>query len=218
MRVLTRCWPTGRRFTLHAELNWNVLGVTLALSLVCGVLFGLAPAIQATRPARCRAQRPRSRSAVSESGSRLRAARPSLTQVLVVAQIATSLLLLVAAGLFVRTLSNLQSVSLGFNRDNVLLFELNAPQAGYPATRAADFYADLRRRLSEVPGVRDVTLSHASLIRAGRSHPITVSGRPTDQGTRVLWTGPRFFTTMQIPILRGREIVESDRQGSHPSR
>src|SRR4029453_6532187 len=49
-----------------------------------------------------------------------------------------------------------------------------------------------------------------------RSHPITVGGQPADRGTRVLWTGPRFFTTMQIPILRGREIVESDRQGSQP--
>ena len=76
--------------------------------------------------------------------------------------------MLVAAGLFVRTLSNLQSVSLGFNRDSLLLFELNAPQAGYPRPHVADFYADLRRRLGEMPGVRDVTLSHASLIKAGR--------------------------------------------------
>ena len=152
---------------------------------------------------------------VSEPGARLRGTlpRPSLTQVLVVAQIATSLLLLVAAGLFVRTLSNLQSVALGFNRDNVLLFELNAPQAGYPEARVADFYADLRHRLSAVPGVREATLSHASLIRAGRAHPIRVDGQDA-QGTRMLWTGPRFFTTMQIPIVRGREIIESDRQGT----
>jgi macrolide transport system ATP-binding/permease protein len=211
MRVLTQLLANGQEaFTLHAELNWHVLLVTLALSLVCGVLFGLAPALQATRPALMPRLRDRS---VSESGARLRAARPNLTQVLVVAQIATSIVLLVAAGLFVRTLSNLQSVSLGFNRDNVLLFELNAPQAGYPQSRVADFYADLRRRLSEVPGVRDVTLSHASLIRAGRSHPVMVNGQRTE-GTRVLWTGPRFFTTMQIPIVRGREIAESDRQGT----
>ena len=120
------------------------------------------------------------------------------------AQVAISLLLLVAAGLFVRTLSNLQSISLGFNRDNVLLFELNAPQAGLHESKVAAFYEDLQRRLSEVPGVRAVALSHASLIRAGRQHPITVNGvRAKD--TRFLQTGPRFFTTMQIPILRGRE-------------
>jgi predicted permease len=213
MRVLTQLLANGQEgFTLHAELNWHVLLVTLALSMLCGVLFGLAPALQATRPALMPRLRDRS---VSESGASLRATRLSLTQVLVVAQIATSLLLLVAAGLFVRTLSNLQSVSLGFNREHVLLFELNAPQAGYPQPRVADFYADLRRRLSEVPGVRDVTLSHASLIRAARSHPVTVNGQPT-QRTRVLWTGPGFFATMQIPILRGRDIAETDRRGTLP--
>ena len=216
MRVLTQLLANGQEgFTLRAELNWHVLLVTSALSLLCGVLFGLAPALQATGPARSALMaRLRNRS-VGESGVRLRAVRVSLTQVLVVAQIATSLLLLVAAGLFVRTLSNLQSVSLGFNRDNLLLFELDAPQAGYPRSRATDFYADLRRRLSEVPGVRDVTLSHASLIRAGRSYPITVDGQPT-RGTRVLWAGPRFFTTMQIPIMRGREITENDRLRTLP--
>jgi predicted permease len=195
-------------------LNWHVLAVTLTLSLLCGMSFGLAPAMQATRPALMPMLRDRS---VSEPRGRLRdrVPRPSLTQALVVAQIAISLLLLVAAGLFVRTLTNLQSIPLGFNRDSVLLFELNAPQAGYPEARVAALYADLRRRLTEVPGVRDVTLSHASLIRAGRGHPVTVNGQPT-RGTRILYAGPRFFTTMQIPMLRGREIADSDRQGTPP--
>ena len=215
IRVLTLLLANGQEgFTLHADLNWHVLGVTVALSLLCGLLFGLAPALQSTRPALMPSLRDRS---VTEPRARLRARvpRPGLTQALVVAQIALSLLLLVAAGLFVRTLSNLQSIPLGFNRENVLLFELNAPQAGYPEARVATFYADLRQRLSEVPGVREATLSHASLIRAGRSHPITVSGLPT-QGTRILFTGPRFFTTMQIPIVQGREIADSDRQGTQP--
>ncbi len=215
IRVLTLLLANGQEgFTLHAELNWQVLVVTLALSLLCGVLFGLAPAIQSTRPALMPALKDRS---VSDPRTRLRGRIPrlSLTQALVVAQIAISLLLLVAAGLFVRTLSNLHSIPLGFNRHGVLLFELHAPQAGLPESRAADFYAALRRRLSEIPGVRDVTLSHASLIRAGRGHPITVNGQPT-QGTRLLLTGPSFFTTMQIPILRGREIDERDRQGTLP--
>ena len=215
IRVLTLLLANGQEgLTLHADLNWHVLGVTMALSLLCGLLFGLAPAMQSTRPALMPLLRDRS---VTEPRSRLRARvpRPGLTQALVVAQIALSLLLLVAAGLFVRTLSNLQSIPLGFNRESVLLFELNAPQAGYPEARVAAYYADLRRRLSEVPGVLDATLSHASLIRAGRSHPITVSGLPT-QGTRILFTGPRFFTTMQIPIVQGREIADSDRQGTQP--
>jgi macrolide transport system ATP-binding/permease protein len=215
IRVLTLLLANGQQgFTLHAELNWHVLVVTLALSLLCGVLFGLAPAMQATRPALMPMLKDRS---VSEPHGRLRdrVARLGLTRALVVAQIAISLLLLVAAGLFVRTLTNLQSTSLGFNDDNVLLFEVNAPQAGHPAATVAALYADVRRRLTELPGVRDATLSHASLIRAGRSHPVTVNGLRTE-GTRILYTGPRFFTTMQIPMLRGREISEGDRQGTTP--
>jgi predicted permease len=140
----------------------------------------------------------------------------SLSQLLVVAQIAISLILLVAAGLFVRTLSNLQSVQLGFNRDNVLLFELNARQAGYGDTDIATFYASLRNQLTAIPGVSAATMSHSTLLGAGRQLPISVSGRPTVGGTRILNTGPSFFTTMQIPMLRGREIDDRDRPGSPP--
>ncbi len=215
IRALTGLLANGQQgFTLHAELNWHVLIATLVLSLLCALLFGLAPALQATRPALMPRLRGRS---VSAPGWRLRAAVPrvSLTQALVVAQIAAALVLLVAAGLFVRTLSNLHSIALGFNRDNVLLFDVNAPQAGYPNERVADFYAELRRRLNELPGVRNVTLSHASLLTAGRSYPVNIDGRPTE-GTRMLWAGPHYLTTMQIPIVRGREITESDRQGTLP--
>ena len=215
IRVLTRLLANGQEgFTLHAELNWHVLSVTLGLSLLCGVLFGLAPALQLARPAVLPALKATS---VTERRGRVRhgIARPSATQALVVAQIAISLLMLVGAGLFVRTLSNLHSVPLGFNRDNVLLFEVNAPQAGSPAAGVPAFYAELRRRLGEIPGVRHATLSHASLVRAGRSHPVTVNGVRA-QGHRILQTGAGFFTTMQIPLLRGREIEDRDRQGSLP--
>ena len=215
IRVLTLLLANGQEgFTLHAELNWHVLSVTFTLSLLCGLLFGLAPAMQSTRSRLMPMLRDRS---VSESRGGLsdRVPRLTLTQALVVAQIAISLFLLVAAGLFVRTLSNLQSVSLGFNRESLLLFQLNAPQAGYPESRVAAFYADLRRRLSEVPGVRDATLSHASLIRAGRQFPVMVNGVPA-RDTRILYTGPRFFATMEIPLSRGRDIAESDHDGTLP--
>jgi macrolide transport system ATP-binding/permease protein len=215
IRLLTRLLGNGQEgFTLHAELNWHVLAVTLGLSLLCGLLFGLAPALQLARPAVMPALKATS---VTERRGRVRhgSARPSATQALVVAQIAISLLMLVAAGLFVKTLSNLQSVPLGFNRENVLLFEVNAPQAGYPTATVQAFYGELRRRLGEIPGVRHATLSHASLVRAGRSHPVTVNGVRA-QGHRILHTGPGFFSTMQIPILRGREIEDRDRQGSLP--
>jgi predicted permease len=132
-----------------------------------------------------------------------------------VTQIGISLLLLVAAGLFVRTLSNLNAIPLGYNRDGLLLFDLNALQVGYPESRAAAFYEDVRQRLRVLPGVTGVSLSHASLIRAGRSHPTSVNGVPA-KGTRLLLAGADFFTTMQIPILRGRGFDDRDRQGALP--
>lgn len=215
IRLLTRLLANGQDgFTLHAELNWHVLAVTLGLSLLCGLLFGFAPALQLARPDVMPALKD---TLATERRGRVRRGirRPSATQVLVVAQIAISLLMLVAAGLFVRTLSQLQSVPLGFNRDNLLLFEVNARQAGYPEGRVSPFYAELRRRLSDIPGVRHATLSHATLIRAGRSHPVTVNGVAA-QGHRILQAGPGFFTTMQIPVLRGREFDERDRPGTQP--
>jgi predicted permease len=213
LRVLTRLLANGpEAVSLHPGLNWHVLLVTLGLSVLCGVAFGLVPALHSTRPALMPALK-----GISQSRARVRArvARLNLTQALVVAQIAISLLLLVAAGLFVRTLSNLQSVELGFDRDDVLLFELNAPQAGYSEPGAAAFYADLRRRMSGIPGVRAATLSHESLISASRQLPIAVND-VSAAGTRILAAGPEFFTTLRIPLLQGREIDERDRQGTPP--
>jgi hypothetical protein len=93
--------------------------------------------------------------------------RAGLTQLLVVTQIGISLLMLVAAGLFVRTLSNLQSIELGFNRDNVLLFRMNARQAGHRDPEILTFYSDLQKRFSAIPGVRSVSASHSPLLGEG---------------------------------------------------
>jgi predicted permease len=204
-RLLTVLLANGdAAFTLHAELNARVLAVAIAVSALCGTLFGLVPAIRSTRLTLVPALKnidlmPRMR----------------LQQALVVSQIALLSLLLVAAGLLTRTLANLQSVPLGFNAGGVLLFQVNAPQAGYPASGVAAFYDNLRRRFAEIPGVRAATLSHASLIRAGRAHAITVDG-VSAVGTRFLQTGPGFFSAMQIAVLQGREIDERDRDGSLP--
>ena len=211
MRSLTLLFSRGQEnFTLHAELNWNVLGVTAALSVVCGLLFGLAPAIQSTRPDVMPALKNG-----REGGPRHRA-----QHVLVVAQIAISFLILVAAGLFVRTLNNLHSVQLGYARENILLFSLNARQAGHRDPEIAIFYADLRKRFESIPGVSSATLSQSSIISAGRAGqairgPMKI-GAVTIEDARVLAAGPRFLTTMQIQILAGREIDDRDQPGSRP--
>jgi macrolide transport system ATP-binding/permease protein len=215
VRSLTLLLSNGQEnFTLRAELNWHVLSATLALSLLSGVLFGLAPAIQSTRADLMPALK---ENRVGEPRTRARYAflRMNLSHALVAFQIAISLLILVAAGLFGRTLSNLQSVQLGFNGENVLLFQLNAQQVGHREPEIVTFYADLRKRFEAIPGVRHASFSHSSLIGAGRQLPISVSGTPA-RGTRILNTGPGYLTTMQIPILLGREIGERDQPSSPP--
>jgi predicted permease len=211
VRSLTFLLSNGQEnFTLHAELNWNVLGVTAALSVVCGLLFGLAPAIQSTRP-----------DVMPElKNGRGGGPRRRAQHVLVVAQIAASFLILVAAGLFVRTLDKLHSVQLGYAREHILLFSLNARQAGHRDREIATFYADLRKRFEAIPGVSSATLSHSSIINAGHegaTYRGTMKiGADTIQGASVLVAGPRFLTTMQIPILAGREIDDRDQPGSTP--
>jgi macrolide transport system ATP-binding/permease protein len=212
MRFLTLLLANGRaNFTLHADLNWHVLGVAAALSLLTGVLFGLAPALQAMRVDVMPALKA-TRAGQPQAAPALR--RVSLSHVLVVGQIAISLLMLVAAGLFVRTLSNLQSIELGFNRENVLLFQLDARKAGHKDPEIAAFYRDLRKRLSAIPGVRSASLERDSLLAGEHGLPIGVSGSPPNPANRFLTVGPAFFTTMQIPILAGRDFEESDRPGS----
>ena len=212
VRSLTFLLSHGQEnFTLHAELNWNVLGVTAALSVVCGLLFGLAPAIQSTRPD------------VMPALKNGRGGGPHnrhVQHVLVVAQIAISFLILVAAGLFVRTLNKLHSVQLGYARENILLFSLNARQAGHRDPEIATFYTDLRKRFESIPGVSSATLSQSSIINAGRAGqairgPMKI-GAVTIEDAHVLAAGPRFLTTMQIPILAGREIDDRDQPSSTP--
>ena len=212
IRFLTLLLVNGpTNFTVQADLNWHVLGVTAALSLLTGVLFGLAPALQSTHVDVIPALK-------EIRGSQPRAPhifwRVNLGQTLVAGQIAISLLMLVAAGLFVRTLSNLQSIDLGFNRENILLFQLNARSAGHQDPEIAAFYGDLRKRFGAIPGVRNASLSDSSLIEAGWGEPIGVLGAEPNPANRIMTVGPGFFTTMQIPILAGRDFDERDRPGS----
>jgi macrolide transport system ATP-binding/permease protein len=211
VRSLTFLLSNGQEnFTLHAELNWRVLGVTAALSVVCGLLFGLAPAIQSTRPDVMPALK----------NGRGGGPRRRAQHVLVVAQIAISFLILFAAGLFVRTLDKLHSVQLGYARENILLFSLNARQAGHRDPEITTFYTDLRKRFESIPGVSSATLSQSSIIsagHAGKAYRGTMKiGAVTVEGASVMVAGPRFLTTMQIPILTGREIDDRDQAGSMP--
>ena len=208
MRFLTPLLANGRTgFTLRAEMNWRVLTAAAALSLLTGVLFGLAPALQATRVDLMSALK-------ATRVDRLRPMRAlhgiRLRHLLVAFQIAVAVIMVVAAGLFVRTLSNLQSVELGFDRDHVLLFQVDASKGGHEDQQVVAFYRALRDGLRAIPGVRGVSLSEDSLIHAGTGLPITLGGEPLQVGDHILNVGPEFFRTMQIPLLAGRDFQEAD--------
>ena len=215
IRFLTFLLANGSEdFTLRPGLNWPVLGAASALSLLTGLLFGLAPALQSTRvdviPALKEAR-------AGQPGSRHGFGRISLSQALVVTQIGLSLLMLVAAGLFVRTLSNLQSIQLGFNREDLLLFKMNARQAGHKDPEIITFYSDLQKRFAAIPGVRSASATHHQMIGqgtwSGDAAPVGKQPKPGFD-THILMTGPDFFSTMQIPVLLGRAFDDRDRPGS----
>lgn len=217
MRFLGALLASGsRRYTLQADLNWHVLAAAGALSLVTGVLFGLAPALQSTRVDILSVLK-ESRTGDLIAATRHSWIRMSLSQALIVAQIGVTLMILVAAGLFVRTLSNLQSIALGFNRENVLTFHLDARKAGHTDPEIATFYSDLRSELSALPGVRGVSLSRDPLMGNGTSGTsVMVAGSSEAKETDILPVGRDFFSTMQIPILAGRGIEERDWSGTAP--
>ena len=206
--ALTLLLANGQEnFTLHAALNWHVLAVTVGLSVVTGALFGLAPAVQSTQVDLVSALK---QTRAGEQKPRFRRVRFSLSGALAVAQITISLLLLVAAGLFVRTLGNLHAVILGFNQENLLVVSLNARQAGYQDDALMRFYDGLQKRFAAVPGVRAVAVSNYAMVsESENSTDVTIPGR-TNVGTDVLNISPGFFSTMQIPILLGHEIGETD--------
>ena len=207
-------------FTVNVGLDWRVLSFLLAAAFVTGILFGLAPALQATRVDVTPALKETRSSGVR--GRTRRFGIPfGLSHALVVSQIAISLVLVVAAGLFVRTLVNLHSVNLGFNAENVLVFHLNASQAGYKDGAIKRFYADLQQRLQTIPGVSGATSSDMPLVGGWTSSTgVTIPGmaKPPEgkrgPSSSIARVGATFFETMQIPILIGRAIDYRDVEGA----
>ena len=211
IRFITWLMANGRaQFTLRAELNWPVLAFTFALSVVAGMIFGLVPAIQATKVDFTPALK-ESRVQGSASGRKF---WPRLAHSLIALQIAVSLLLVIGAGLFVRTLSNLHAIDVGFNRENVLLVSLNGRQGGYREAALARFYQGLLDRFREIPGVRAASASTFPLVaRYVNDSPVTIPGRtaqPGDPSADMAVVDPAFLETMQIPVLLGRGLEQGD--------
>ncbi len=207
-------------FSVKVHQDWRVLSFTLLIAIVSGIFFGLAPALQATRVDITPALK-ETRASESHGKARRFGIRFGLSQALVVAQIGISLLLVVAAGLFVRTINNLHSVNLGFNAENILIFSLDATQAGYKDAALKAFYKDLESRFQTIPGVRSATSSDMPMVGGwSSSTSITVPGIPQPPegqrgpNTSYAMVGSTFFETMEIPIVAGRAIDKRDVEGA----
>jgi predicted permease len=196
--------PSG----LDLRLNWRVLAFTLVISLLTGVLFGLAPAWRATRLDLA--------TSLKQTG-RTTGAVPFLSKGLIVSQVALSLLLLAGAALFIRTLYNLQHVNLGFNQENVLLFWLEPGKSGYKDERLIRFYQEIFARLDTLPGVRAATFALVPLIAADNStSSISLPGETEktaeEHDVNLEIVRENYFGTMEIPLLQGRVFTAHDDQ------
>lgn len=188
----------------------RILSFTLGISLLTGLLFGMAPAFRSASA---------DLTLSLKDGGNSASTRPSggkwisIGNALVIAQVALAVVVLVGAGLLVRTLANLRSVDAGFDSHNILIFNIDPSLAGYKGPQIDSFYRDLQGRLSEIPGVNSASYSMLPLLSSG----LLVTGfhwpgTPQDQESEadVLGVGTNFFETLHIPMLTGREFISSD--------
>jgi predicted permease len=191
---------------IEPSLNWRVLLFTTGVSLATGILFGLAPAWRATR---------HDLTLGLKHGRRSTGAVSRLSKALVVAQVALSLLLLMGAGLFIRTLHNLQQVNIGFNQDNLLVFALQPGQAGYKDERLVDYYRQLTTRLDALPGVKSASFGRVPLIahyswNTNVLLPGETEKTASDHLTNRQMVRENYFSTLEIPLLQGRTFTAHD--------
>jgi predicted permease len=199
-----------RSLGFAAGVDTRVLLFTVAISLLTGIFFGIAPAFRSARVDLTPALKE------GEGGSSAGHAGAkwfSVGNALVVAQVALAVVVLVGAGLLVRTLENLRSVDVGFDSHNILIFSVDPTLIGYNLSQVDSLYRDLQGRFAETPGVKSASYSIMPLL----SNHLGIMGfhwpgTPQDQESEadMLAIGPSFFKTMNIPLLAGRDFTESD--------
>ena len=203
-RLLSKSWQADK---MQLDFDGRVVAFTVGISLATGILFGLVPAWQATRIN----VNSGLKDATNTTSNRQ---KMGLGKSLVVFQIALSAILLIGAGLFVRTLVNLSHTPLGFQPDNILLFRLKPPNTRYTGPQVTELYHRLEQQFAAIPGVRSVTFSTIAIIGDGYSgSTFHVSGRPIVKGEKRIQmniVGADFFNTLSIPILHGRGFNAHD--------
>ena len=190
-------------FGQNASIDGRVIAFVTGISVLTGLIFGLVPAIRATGVDLA--------GAMKESSRSVTGGRTWLSKGLLVAQVALSLVLLIGAGLFLRTLYNLRSVDVGFNANNLLMFRINPQANRYESARIPDLYARTAAALSALPGVQSVAFTRTTLLSGGRAPPACTSAASPDRTSiHVMSVSPEFFKTLDIPVLIGRGFTEHD--------
>lgn len=210
--VLVELMSRARRAApIDLEIDFRVLAFAAALSFVTGLMFGVAPALRATRLALT--------NALKDATPRIGRSRLSIGKSLIVGQAAISLVLLITAGLFVRSLQNLQSVDLGFVPESVVVFRIDPGATGYSAAQKTNLYEQLLERLQAIPGVRSASVSFFGLFGRGLwGNQLVIEGYTLRPGqivhTFANAVSPRYFETMGISLLRGRPFAPADNQSA----
>ena len=207
---LLEAWapPTPFPLSIGAKVDAAAIGVALLVSVATALVFGLVPALQAARPETAQALR--------DEGASVSGGRTRLRSGLVVAQVALSVLLLVAAGLFLRTLSSLQQADIGFDPKGILVAQLELFTSGYDKERGLAFYRQLLERARALPGVEQASLVRRVPLGFGGSSStaVVVEGYepPKDGETWGYFNnvGPGYFSLMRMPIVAGRELQARD--------
>jgi len=202
--------PIDFPLALDVGVDWRVLLFSLVVSITAGAVFGLAPALQSTRPSLVRA--------LKDTAAQGGAMKTRLRSVLVVAQISISLVVLIAAGLVVRTLQQLQGMNPGFETQNGLTMSFDLGLQGYDDARGQQFYRQLIERVQSLPGVESAAVAnYIPLSLNYNSGNIFVEGKPAERGENVPTAmvssaGAGYFKTMGTPILQGREFTDQDNE------
>jgi predicted permease len=208
--LLSSSWGPA---TLRTRFDWRVFAFTLVISVLTGLGFGVGPAWQAMRTS--------VNAGLKDGGTAMTRHRRGITgKMLVTLQISLCMLLLVCAGLFVRTLSNLIAIDPGFNKRGLLLFEIEPQAQRYPAPKNVEVFHRIEEKLATLPGVESVTLSREALLaQSGSNSDFQLEGRPkiAERTKSVPFNavGQSFFNTMGIPILYGRPFDLRDSANSH---
>jgi len=202
-----------RPLDLNANLDWRVLAFTAAVSVLTGVLFGLSPALGSLRLDLT----PALKTASTAAGSTTEAGRRWLTlgNALVAIQAALAIVVLMGAGLLVRTLSNLKNVNPGFDSRNLLTFELNPSLGGYKAAEIDGLYRQLQERISGLPGVMSASYSESALLAGSWSrtdfHYVPPGGsKKVEAEADYMAISAEFFGTLKIPFNAGRNFTQRD--------